>query len=43
VGEVAESAAREVPVQVEVKDCGGEVVCRATITMWVSPRKAQTA
>ena len=43
VGEVLEGAAREVPVQVEVKDRGGEVVCRATITMWVSPRKAPAA
>jgi uncharacterized protein (TIGR00369 family) len=43
VGEVPEGAAREVPVQVEVKDRGGQIVCRATITMWVSPRKVQTA
>ena len=32
-------AAREVPAHVEVKDRAGELVCRATITMWVSPRK----
>jgi acyl-coenzyme A thioesterase PaaI-like protein len=31
--------AREVPSTVEVKDRDGNVVCRATITMWVSPRK----
>lgn len=37
--DVAEGAARDVPVTVEVKDRAGEVVCRATITMWVSPRK----
>lgn len=36
---VAEGAAREVPVTVEVKDRAGEVVVRAVITMWVSPRK----
>ena len=37
--EVSEGPAREVPVVVEVKDRSGEVVCRATITMWISPRK----
>ena len=37
--EVAEGPARDVPVRVDVKDREGEVVCRATITMWVSPRK----
>ena len=37
--EVAEGAGREVPATVEMKDDTGEVVCRATITMWVSPRK----
>jgi acyl-coenzyme A thioesterase PaaI-like protein len=37
--EVAEGAPREVPVTVEVRDSAGEVVCRAVITMWVSPRK----
>ena len=36
---VEEGAAREVPATVEVRDRGGEVVCRAVITMWVSPRK----
>jgi uncharacterized protein (TIGR00369 family) len=36
---VEEGAAREVPATVEVKDRDGNVVCRATITMWVSPRK----
>jgi uncharacterized protein (TIGR00369 family) len=36
--DVAEGPAREVPVSVEVKDRGGEMVCRATITMWVTPR-----
>jgi uncharacterized protein (TIGR00369 family) len=40
VAEVLEGPAREVPVQVDVQDHAGEVVCRATITMWVSPRKA---
>ena len=36
---VEEGESREVPVRVEVKDRAGEVVCRATITMWVTPRK----
>ena len=39
VGEVAEGPGREVPVTVEVKDRAGETVCRAVITMWVSPRR----
>jgi uncharacterized protein (TIGR00369 family) len=38
--EVAEGAGRDVPATVEMKDDAGELVCRATITMWVSPRKA---
>ena len=37
--EVTEGAGRDVPASVEIKDATGEVVCRATITMWVSPRK----
>ncbi|MGZ5649815.1 MAG: hotdog fold domain-containing protein [Usitatibacter sp.] len=37
--EVVEGPARDVPVRVDVQDQAGEVVCRATITMWVSPRK----
>lgn len=37
--EVAEGSGRDVPATVEIKDDAGEVVCRATITMWVSPRK----
>lgn len=37
--EVAEGAGRDVPATVEIRDEAGEVVCRATITMWVSPRK----
>jgi uncharacterized protein (TIGR00369 family) len=36
---VEEGDAREVPATVEVRDRAGEVVCRAVITMWVSPRK----
>ena len=36
---VDEGPARDVPATVEVKDRTGEVVCRAVITMWVSPRK----
>lgn len=39
LGAVEEGAAREVPVVVELRDRGGTLVCRATITMWVSPRK----
>jgi uncharacterized protein (TIGR00369 family) len=41
--EVAEGPAREVPAMVEIRDDAGEVVCRATITMWVSPRKKADA
>ena len=37
--EITAGPAREVPVRVDVTDRAGEVVCRATITMWVSPRK----
>jgi acyl-coenzyme A thioesterase PaaI-like protein len=36
---VDEGPARDVPVTVDVKDRAGEVVVRAVITMWVSPRK----
>jgi acyl-coenzyme A thioesterase PaaI-like protein len=36
---VAEGPGRDVPVTVEVKDRAGEIVCRAVITMWVSPRR----
>jgi acyl-coenzyme A thioesterase PaaI-like protein len=39
VDAIAEGPAREVPVTVVVKDRAGEVVCRAVITMWVSPRR----
>lgn len=39
VGDIADGPARDVPVMVDVKDRAGEVVCRAVITMWVSPRK----
>jgi len=37
--EVAEGPARDVPATVEIKDDAGDLVCRATITMWISPRK----
>ena len=37
--EVAEGAARDVPATVEIHDRAGATVCRATITMWVAPRK----
>jgi uncharacterized protein (TIGR00369 family) len=37
--EVAEGAGRDVPATVEIRDDAGEMVCRAVITMWVSPRK----
>jgi len=36
---VEDGAARDVPATVEVKDAAGQVVCRAVITMYVSPRK----
>ena len=39
VGAIAEGPGREVPVTVEVKDRAGQAVCRAVITMWVSPRR----
>ena len=39
VSEITEGPGREVPVVVEVRDRAGTVACRATITMWVSPRK----
>lgn len=39
VGTIAEGPGRDVPVAVEMKDAAGEIVCRATITMWVAPRK----
>jgi uncharacterized protein (TIGR00369 family) len=37
---VSEGAARDVPVSVDIKDGRGETVCRAVITMWVSPRRS---
>jgi acyl-coenzyme A thioesterase PaaI-like protein len=37
--EVVEGAAHDVPVDVQVMNRSGEVVVRAVITMWVSPRK----
>jgi uncharacterized protein (TIGR00369 family) len=37
--EVADGEGRDVPATVEIKDRAGELVCRATITMWVSPRR----
>jgi uncharacterized protein (TIGR00369 family) len=40
VDEVAEGAARDVPVTVDIRDRAGETVCRAVITMWVSPRRS---
>ncbi len=39
VAEVIEGAARDLPVLVAVRDRAGIEVCRAIITMWVSPRK----
>jgi len=39
VGDIAEGPARDVAVNVDVKDRAGELVCHARITMWVSPRK----
>jgi acyl-coenzyme A thioesterase PaaI-like protein len=40
VGEIPEGPAREVPVSVDIRDAGGETVCRAVIAMWVSPRRS---
>ena len=37
--DVAEGEGRDVPATVEMKDDAGDLVCRATITMWVSPRR----
>ena len=37
--DIAEGPGRDVPVVVEIRDRSGTVACRATITMWVSPRK----
>ena len=38
VDEIREGPGRDVPVTVEVRDSAGDPVCRAVITMWVSPR-----
>ncbi|MDO1527672.1 hotdog fold domain-containing protein [Fulvimonas sp. R45] len=37
---VAFAEGREWPVQVDVRDAGGQAVFRAVATMWVSPRRA---
>ncbi len=34
---------RDVPVEVDVKDAAGNIVCSALITMYVSPRKSAAA
>jgi uncharacterized protein (TIGR00369 family) len=40
---VEEGGARDVPATVEVRDRAGQIVCRAVITMWISPRpRSQT-
>ena len=39
LADIEAGPAREVPVRVDLTDGAGQVVCRATITMWVSPRK----
>lgn len=36
---IEEGVAADVPAQVEIRDTAGHVVCEATITMYVSPRK----
>jgi acyl-coenzyme A thioesterase PaaI-like protein len=36
---IPDGPSRDLPVNVEVKDRAGQVVVRAVITMWVSPRK----
>ena len=40
---VREGPARDVPVEVDVKDASGTIVCSALITMYVSPRKPADA
>ncbi|QJR13927.1 hotdog fold domain-containing protein [Usitatibacter palustris] len=37
--EVVDGPARDVPVNVDVRDRAGQLVCHAVITMWVTPRK----
>jgi acyl-coenzyme A thioesterase PaaI-like protein len=39
LADVAEGPGREVPVTVDIRDAAGVVVCRAVITMWISPRR----
>lgn len=39
VGNVEEGVAQDVPVTVDIKDRAGQLVVRAVITMWVTPRK----
>ena len=39
VAGIEAGAAREIPVQVAITNTAGDLVCRATISMWVSPRK----
>jgi uncharacterized protein (TIGR00369 family) len=39
LAEVGEGPGREVPATVEIRDTAGAIVCRAVITMWVSPRR----
>ena len=41
VAEIAEGPGRDTPVTVEIRDQAGVTVCRAVITMWVSPRKRE--
>jgi len=38
---IEEGKSSDVPVNVEVRDAGKNLVCRAIITMYVSPRKAK--
>lgn len=40
---LAQDKSYELPVTVEVVDSGAQVVLRAVITMWISPRKPLTA
>jgi acyl-coenzyme A thioesterase PaaI-like protein len=41
--DIADGAARDVVVKVEIKDLAGNVVTRADITMYVSPKKSARA
>lgn len=41
--DIADGPARDVIVKCDIKDSGGNIVCHADITMYVSPKKAKNA